>query len=98
MIRSIAALSAMAFGASAADLKLIVDTDAGFDVDDVGALSVAHYLEQQGHCDIIATIYCTGFSKGPVIVDTINNYWRGPGKVSDIQLGAYKGAFGSDKN
>jgi len=98
MLRALAFGAASASAVAAADLKLIVDTDAGFDTDDVGALAVAHYLEAQGHCDIIGTIYCTGFSKGPVIVDTINNYWRGPGKAGDIQLGAYKGVFGSDGN
>ena len=34
-------------------IKLIVDTDMGFDVDDVGAISVAHALADQGHVDVL---------------------------------------------
>jgi len=36
---------------STAPVQLIIDTDLGFDVDDVGALAVAHALADQGHVD-----------------------------------------------
>ena len=32
-----------------APVQLIIDTDLGFDVDDVGAIAVAHALADQGH-------------------------------------------------
>jgi hypothetical protein len=71
---------------------LIIDTDAGFDVDDIGALSVGHHLADQGKCDLIATISSVGCNKSIAGVSVINEYYgRG-----DIQLGAYKGPFGRD--
>ena len=73
-------------------VNLIIDTDAGFDVDDIGALAVAHNLANQGKVDILATIHCTGFSKGIAAVNVINTYYG----RSDIPLGAYKGPFGAD--
>ncbi len=38
----------------ASAVRLIVDTDAGFDVDDVGAIGVANALADNGECIIIA--------------------------------------------
>ena len=49
--------------AASADVKLIIDTDAGFDVDDVGALAVAHHLQDLGQVDIIGTIYPSFFKE-----------------------------------
>ena len=73
-------------------VKLIIDTDAGFDVDDIGAIAIAHNLANQGKVDILATIHCTGFDLGIAAVNVINTYYGRP----DIQLGAYKGPFGKD--
>ena len=75
-----------------AKVNLIIDTDAGFDVDDIGALAVAHNLAKQGKVDILATIHCTGFELGIAAVNVINTYYG----RSDIPLGAYKGPFGAD--
>jgi inosine-uridine nucleoside N-ribohydrolase len=77
----------------AADVKLIIDTDAGFDVDDIHALAVAHNLEKQGRVDILATVTSTAYQYSIAGVSVINNYYgRG-----DIPLGAYKGPFGWDE-
>ncbi len=75
-----------------AKVNLIIDTDAGFDVDDIGALAVAHNLANQGKVDILATIHCTGFDKGIAAVNVINTYYG----RADIPLGAYKGPYGAD--
>ncbi|GMH64177.1 hypothetical protein TrLO_g325 [Triparma laevis f. longispina] len=71
-------------------VKLIIDTDLGFDVDDVGALSVAHHLQDIGKAEIIAILHNTAFPKGIGGVDVIQNYYN-----SSAILGAYEGAWGS---
>jgi hypothetical protein len=76
----------------AADVKLIIDSDAGFDVDDIHAVAVAHGLEKQGKVDILATISSTAFRKSIAAINVINTYYG----RSDIPLGAYKGLFGWD--
>ena len=75
-----------------AKVNLIIDTDAGFDVDDIGALAVAHNLANEGKVNILATMHCTGFSLGIAVVNVINTYYG----RSDIPLGAYKGPFGAN--
>ena len=74
-----------------AQVNLIIDTDAGLDVDDIGALAVAHHLADQGKANILATIHCTGFELGIAAVNVINTYYGRP----DTPLGAYKGPFGA---
>lgn len=37
-------------------VQLIIDTDAGFDVDDVGAITVAHKMMDMGECEIVAVV------------------------------------------
>ena len=80
--------------AMAADVKLIIDTDAGFDVDDIHALAVAHNLEKQGRVDSLATVTSTAYQYSIAGVNVINTYYgRG-----DIPLGAYKGPFGWEEH
>ena len=74
-----------------AKTNLIIDTDMGLDVDDVGALSVAHNLANKGQTNILATIHNSGFDLGIAAVKVINNYY-GRDKVP---IGAYKGPFGA---
>lgn len=45
--------------------------DLGFDVDDAGALAVAHHLCSLDNCDIIGEVHNTGFVKGIGGVDII---------------------------
>ena len=77
---------------SVAQVNLIIDTDAGFDVDDIGALAIAHYYAKEGQANILATMHCTGFELGIAAVNVINTYYGRP----DIPLGAYKGPFGAE--
>jgi len=81
------------YNVQAADkVKLIIDTDAGFDVDDVEAIALAHYFEKKGMVDILATVTSTAFRKSIAAVNVINCYY---GRC-DVPLGAYKGPFGWD--
>ena len=75
-----------------AKVKMIIDTDAGYAVDDMGALAIAHFLADQGEVDILATIHNTGFKLGIAVVNVINTYYG----RQDIPLGAYKGPFGKE--
>ena len=78
------------FGSSAlvsAQVPLIIDTDTATDCDDVGALAVAHALQNRGECVIIAVVVN---NKDPYSVGGVDavNTWYGRG---EIPLGAYKG-------
>ena len=68
--------------------------DLGFDVDDAGALAVAHHLSSLGYCDIIGVTHNTGFVKGVGGVDVIANWYNQTGHV----LGAYTGAWGGSNS
>lgn len=68
---------------------LIIDTDMGGDVDDVGALAVAHYYVDQGQAEILAVIASIDERGGwaPAASDAINTYYGRP----DIALAINKG-------
>merc|ERR1711998_1631 len=91
-MKTLAAAALLASTTQAADVKLIIDSDAGFDVDDIHAIAVAHNLEKQGKVDILATVSSTAFRKSIAAINVINCYYD----RSDIPLGAYKGPFGWD--
>ena len=75
-----------------AKVNLIVDTDLGFDVDDAGALAVAHHYADLGEVNLLATMHSTACDLGIAAVNVINTYYgRG-----HLPLGAYKGDFGTD--
>jgi inosine-uridine nucleoside N-ribohydrolase len=82
---------AFACAASSAPVQLIIDTDLGFDVDDVGAIAVAHALADQGKVDILGIVCNTGRDSCIVGVDIVNTYY-GRGNMT---IGSYKGKFGS---
>ena len=71
-------------------VKLIIDTDIGFDVDDVGSICIANALQDLGEAEILAVVHDTGFKHGVGAISSINN-WYGH---DDIPIGAYKGVFG----
>ena len=75
-----------------APVQLIIDTDLGFDVDDVGAIAVAHALADQGHVDLLAVVCNTGRDACIVGVDIINTYY---GRANSTAIGSFKGRFGS---
>ena len=90
---AVALLSALALAAGEV-VQLIIDTDLGFDVDDVGAIAVANYLQDTGACKIISVIYNTGFYKGIGGVDVVNNWYN----RSNMTLGSYRGQWGSSSD
>ena len=79
---------------SNAQVPLIIDTDASFDVDDVVAICVAHALADRGETKILAIMHDAGIPQGIGAVSVLN-HWYGR---DDILLGAYKGDFGKDGN
>mmetsp|Transcript_3204 Transcript_3204/g.6716 ORF Transcript_3204/g.6716 Transcript_3204/m.6716 type:complete len:456 (+) Transcript_3204:164-1531(+) len=85
----------LAAAANAAPVQLIIDTDLGFDVDDVGAIAVGHNLADQGYADILAIVHNTGFYEGIGGVDVINNWY---GRSTSMEEGAYTGQWGSNGN
>eukprot|EP01043_Picozoa_sp_COSAG02_P003161 COSAG02_NODE_75_length_41389_cov_106.665762_35_plen_326_part_00 len=77
---------------AASATKLIIDTDMSTDCDDVGALCIAHALEQRGEAELLAVVHDTGVSSGVGAVSSIN-HWYGR---DDLLIGGYKGDY--DKN
>ena len=86
-------LGLLLFGAAVADkVQLIIDTDLGFDVDDFGAIAVAHALADKDLVDIVGIICNTGRDSCIVGVDGVNTYY---GRNGTIDIGSFKGKFGS---
>jgi hypothetical protein len=81
--------------ASSNKVQLIVDTDLGFDVDDVGALAVANHLADIGKCDILGVVHNTAFYEGIGGVDVVNDWYNRSGDQDKLRLGAYTGQWGS---
>jgi hypothetical protein len=71
-------------------VPIIFDTDMSIDVDDVGALCVAHALADRGEAEILATTHNTGLPEGVGAISVIN-YFYGRGH---IPIGAYRGRIG----
>ena len=73
-------------------VPLIIDTDIGgggcMDVDDVGAVCVAHALADLGEADLLAIVVNTAPSDCVGVVSVINQYYG----RADMPIGAYKGA------
>ena len=59
-------------------VPIILDTDFGFDVDDVGALAVLHALADNGEADILAVVSVVTDPHSPGAVDAINTYYNRP--------------------
>ena len=77
-----------------AQVPLIIDTDASFDVDDVVAICLAHALADRGEANILAIVHDAGIPEGIGAVSVLNHYYG----RDDIVLGAYKGEYGKDGN
>ena len=81
---------------AATPVRLIVDTDAGFDVDDVGAIGVANALADNGECEIIAIGHTNGFVKG---IGGVSTLMRFSGRdAPTTPLGSYKGPWAANPN
>ena len=84
--------AAAAAAAASAPQRIIVDTDMGFDVDDVGAVCLANSLHAAGLADVLAVVHNTGCKLGIGGVSAMNHFYG----HDDIILGAWKGHFGSN--
>ncbi|EOD08919.1 hypothetical protein EMIHUDRAFT_258086, partial [Emiliania huxleyi CCMP1516] len=67
--------------------RIIIDTDMSIDVDDVGALCLAHALQDRNKAEILAVTHNTGLEQGVGAVSVINHYFG----RDDIPIGAYRG-------
>lgn len=56
-------------------LKLIIDTDLGFDCDDAAALAIANIYSNSGAADIVAITHCIGQGQGADCIELINQYY-----------------------
>lgn len=68
-------------GASAAPVRLIVDTDMSGDCDDAGALALLHALADRGECELLAMVTNRKdrTNASAAAVDAINTYYGRPG-------------------
>jgi hypothetical protein len=78
--------------AAAGPQKIIIDTDMGFDVDDVGAVCLGNALQMQGKAEILAVVHNTGCELGIGGVSAMNHFYGN----DNITLGAWKGQFGKN--
>lgn len=74
-------------------VPLILDTDLATDVDDVGALAVAHALADNGEAEILGIMHNTGYRYGPAVIRAINAYYGRP----TIPVGQTKSQFADDE-
>lgn len=74
---------------AATPVKLIIDTDMSTDVDDVGALAIAHKMQDLGHAELLAVLHNTGLPGGVGAISVINHFY---GRDS-VPIGAFKGPF-----
>ncbi|KAL3912084.1 MAG: hypothetical protein SGPRY_008460 [Prymnesium sp.] len=82
-------LSLCGLSCEAGPVDLILDTDLSIDVDDVGAMCVAHALADQGEAKLLAVIHDTGLPQGVGGLSVINEYYG-----RRVPLGAYRGPVG----
>ena len=61
------------------------------DVDDVGALCVAHALVANGEADILSIVHNTGLLEGAAAIGVINHYFG----ADSVPIGAYDGPVGA---
>ena len=71
-------------------VPIILDTDMSIDVDDVGALCVAHALMDLDEAEILAVVHNTGLEQGVGAVSVINHFYG----RDHIPIGAYRGPIG----
>ncbi|MCF8362587.1 MAG: nucleoside hydrolase [Prolixibacteraceae bacterium] len=79
---------------SAAQEKIIFDTDFGGDADDLGALAMLHGFVDSGECDLLAVMLWTNEKYAVPAVDAVNRYYGHP----DIPIGVRAGGTHINKN
>ena len=82
--------------------RIILDTDMGYDCDDVGAMALLHHYADQGKVEILGVIYSSGkVPYGVGIIDAINVYYERPevavGASHDLSLGDPKDKMDAEK-
>jgi len=79
---------------AAPPVSLILDTDILDDVDDVGAIALAHALQDKGEADILGVVVDTNHLKSAYCVDALNTYFGNP----NIPVGIKYPASASNTN
>ena len=69
--------------------QIILDTDIGGDIDDLGALYALHVYADKGLCDIVAVMSSWSMAFHINGIDAVNTYFGRP----DIPIGAYEDDF-----
>ena len=72
--------------------RIIVDTDMGFDVDDVGAVCLANALHLAGKAELLAVVHNTGCDLGVGGVSAMNHFYNN----DDVVIGAWRGRYGKN--
>ena len=68
-------------------IKVILDTDPGYDPDDVGCIAMLHTMASNGECEILAMMNSTDHMESPMALSAINLFYNRP----NIPIGDYKG-------
>ena len=68
-------------------VRVIFDTDLGFDCDDAGALALLHRLADYGEATLLATMSVVGDPQSAAALGVINGYYGRP----ETPVGAYQG-------
>ena len=74
-------------------VPILIDTDMSIDVDDVGALCMAHALVDAGEATLLAVVHGTAHPKGVGAIASINQFYD-----RDVPVGAYRGPVGREDN
>ena len=83
--------AALVLSALIGAVPLIIDTDMSTDVDDVGALCVAHALADGGEATLLAVMHNADVSLGVGAIASINRYYG----RDNLPVGAYAGEIGT---
>jgi hypothetical protein len=75
-------------GPTGSPADVILDTDAGEDIDDMGDLAVLHTLADQGELNILAICYSTASDYGAPMIEAVNRFYGRP----NIPIGTSKTA------
>lgn len=67
--------------------NVILDTDLGSDVDDVGAVALANIFNNQKKINLLCVTHTTSGEYGPLICEAINEFYGN----KNIEVGVYKG-------
>jgi len=72
---------------AASQVKIILDTDFGGDVDDLGALVMLHNFIQKDECDLLAVMCWSTEEYAVPAIDAVNRYYKHP----TIPIGVRRG-------